>query len=121
MPDSGYIRKSTARNIIVGIFIFFLLALGGGLQLVKKQAQDYAVAQATKQGNQTTCVSTVILSRLKASADQAAGDLTTSESQRARARASSDFEELLLSHLKPIPPSINCYLLLGLPEPKENK
>lgn len=112
------ISKKLARNIILGIFVFFLAALGGGLQLVKIQAKDYAVAQATKQGNQTTCVSTVILARLKASADQAADDKTTSESQQARARASADFEQLLLNHLLPVPPSLNCYRLLGIPEPK---
>lgn len=116
MPDQ--ISKKLARNIIVGVFMFFLFALGAGLTYVEHVARDYAVEQATIQGNQTTCVSTVILSRLKASADQAASDKTTSESQQKRAQASADFEALLLSHLKPVPPSLNCYKLLGIPEPK---
>lgn len=117
MPNSGYIRKSTARNIIVGIFIFFMLTLGGGLQYVKMNARDYAIKQAAIQGNQTTCVSTVILSRLKASSDQGAKDMTVSRSQRLRSKATADFERALIYHLRPVPPSINCYKLLGLPEP----
>lgn len=117
MPESGYIKKSAARNIIVGIFIFFMLTLGVGLQYVEQVARDYAVGQATKQGNQTTCVSTVILSRLKASSDQASTDQTTSESQRQRAKASSAFEQLLLNHLTPVPPTLNCYAVLDIPEP----
>lgn len=51
MPDSGYIKKSTARNIIVGIFVFFSFAVGAGAQYAKQQATD----QAVKINNRTTC------------------------------------------------------------------
>lgn len=113
----GVVKRTTLAKIVAAQFFIFLLLLGGGLQLVKEQARDYAVTQASLQGNQTTCVSTVILARIKASSNQAAKDKTTSKSVRARAKASADFWQLLLNHLKPVPPNLNCYRLLGIPEP----
>lgn len=55
MPNTGYIQKKTARNIIVGIFVFFMLTLGVGLQYVERVARDYAVKQALLVNNSTTC------------------------------------------------------------------
>ena len=55
--------------------------------------------------NRTTCVSRVIMERLKASSEQAAHDKTTSPSQRARASATAKFEGTLLNALHPVPRS----------------
>jgi hypothetical protein len=96
MPDATYIKKKTARNIIVGIFIFFTLALGAGLQLVKIQARDYAVAQAVRVNNHTTCALRALVDppiagykRTLALALKTADDPTVNKQTRERAAASA--------------------------------
>lgn len=127
MSDPGGVLVSpqrlvnTTRRLVTVYFIVLVALIGAGLQWVKddanSNAQNVAQKLATEQGNQTTCVTQVILARIKASSDQASSDKTQSPSARERAKASADYWRLLLVHLTPVPPNLNCYTLLDIPEP----
>jgi hypothetical protein len=73
------------------------LLVGAGAYWLWGSTQD----QIRDQGNRTTCVSVVVLSSVKAS--------TPEERETLR---------LVLGTLRTVPRNLNCYRLIGLPEPK---
>lgn len=123
MPDSGYIKKSTARNIIVCMFVFFSFAVGVGAQYAKQQASD----QAVKINNQTTCALRALVDppiagyrRSLALAVKTANDTTVDEAVRERASASAKNTQKTLSGLlqfraiyNTVPPGYKCPVLHG--------
>lgn len=112
-PEMQRWRRHTLAICACACLAFLCIAAAVGY-LVYVQAQDDIRAS----NNRTTCVSSVILGRLRASSLQAASDKTVSESSQARSAATATFESVLIGALRPIPPSLDCYALIGLPEPK---
>lgn len=122
MPDRTFIKKKTARNIIFGIFLFFMLALGGGLQLVKVEARNYAVAQAVQINNRQTCALRALVDpaiagyrRTLKLAKKTATDPTVNKAVQKRAVASATNTQKTLNGLlefravyNTVPPGFDC-------------
>lgn len=105
------------RLALSGLLIWAIAAtIGAGVLWI---AIDHSNAQFRDAQNRTTCVSRVILARLKASSEQAAKDPTVSDSTRARSRATVVFETALLNTLRTQPRSLNCDRLVGLSNQKQ--
>jgi hypothetical protein len=118
MPNSGYIRKRSARNIIAGMFVFFTLGLGIGLQYVKQQAQN----QAASINNRTTCALRALVDPAIAGYERTldlslktSNDQSVKEAVRLRAAATARNTQKTLSGLQnfravynTVPPGYKC-------------
>lgn len=102
-----------SRVLVSGLLVWCIaLSVGLGFYVLSLNNTDDS-------NNRTACVSTVILSRLKASSEQAATDKTVSPSSQARSAATAVFEGTLIDALRPSSHDPGfCYRLIGIPEPK---
>lgn len=48
MPESGYVKKSSVRNLIVMLVLGLFLTMAVGLEVVEYQAKNYAAKKATQ-------------------------------------------------------------------------
>lgn len=112
-PEMRRWRHHTLAICACACLAFLCIAAAAGYWFYVKAQDDIRASN-----NRTTCVSSVILGRLRASSLQAATDDTVSESSRARSSATATFESVLIGALRPIPPDLDCYALIGLPKPK---